>query len=304
VIHYVHADEIGSTLAMTDSNGDVTDQFAYSPWGELLGRTGTNTTTFTFVGGGGVTWEGGSLYRMGARYYDARLKRWLSADPIGMAGGANLYLYASANPLFWVDLLGLCGESAEAYYDRQPVLSAAPAIRYGRYAELTATVSAGKMEQAQAMTLGSGFNPGASYAQEVAIQNSANLWSAPMAEMASAAMIAKIGSWFGRAAKSIPPLRQQYINEVRALEDVGLNARAAGQTTEDTARMLQQMRRDLGVKYKDMTPADELARITARNVEIYGDPLGPTVDWFRANGKTWEQIIESAARPGGKDLGY
>jgi hypothetical protein len=31
-----------------------------------------------------------------------------------MAGGANLYLYASANPLFWVDLLGLCGES---YYE-------------------------------------------------------------------------------------------------------------------------------------------------------------------------------------------
>jgi RHS repeat-associated protein len=110
-IHYVHADEIGSTLAMTDSNGNVSDQFCYSPWGELLGRTGTNTTAFTFVGGGGVTWEGGSLYRMGARYYDARLKRWLSADPAGMSGGANLYLYANANPLFWVDLLGLCPDS-------------------------------------------------------------------------------------------------------------------------------------------------------------------------------------------------
>jgi RHS repeat-associated protein len=110
-IHYFHADENGSTLAMTDSIGNVSDQFAYSPWGELLGRTGTNMTAFTFVGGGGVTWEGGSLYRMGARYYDARLKRWLSADPIGMAGGANLYLYCNGNPLMWVDLLGLCGES-------------------------------------------------------------------------------------------------------------------------------------------------------------------------------------------------
>ena len=110
-IHYIHADENGSTLAMTDSNGNVSDQFAYSPWGELLGRTGTNTTAFTFVGGGGVTWEGGSLYRMGARYYDARLKRWLSADPAGMAGGANLYLYANGNPLYWVDLLGLCSQS-------------------------------------------------------------------------------------------------------------------------------------------------------------------------------------------------
>ena len=142
-IHYVHADENGSTLAMTDSNGNVTDQFAYSPWGELLGRTGTNTTAFTFVGGGGVYWEGGSLYRMGARYYDARLKRWLSADPAGMAGGANLYLYASANPLFWVDLLGLCGETyfenPGISWDEQQdsvVLRATLQEQLGRIAEL------------------------------------------------------------------------------------------------------------------------------------------------------------------------
>ena len=110
-IHYFHADENGSTLAMTGLNGDVTDQFCYSPWGELLGRTGTNTTLFTFVGGGGVLWEGGALYKMGARYYDARLKRWLSADPAGLSGGVNLYLYCNGNPLMWVDLLGLCGQT-------------------------------------------------------------------------------------------------------------------------------------------------------------------------------------------------
>ncbi len=108
-VHYVHADEIGSTLAMTDSSGSVSDQFAYSPWGELLGRTGTNTTAFTFVGGGGVTWEGGSLYKMGARYYDARLKRWLSSDPAGMAGGANLFAYCIGNPLALIDPEGKCG---------------------------------------------------------------------------------------------------------------------------------------------------------------------------------------------------
>ena len=43
--------------------------------------------------------------------------------------------------------------------------------------------------------------------------------------------------------------------------------------------------------------------IYARNIEKYGDKLGPTVDWLRAKGKSWEQIIESAGRSGGEDLG-
>jgi len=201
-IYYFHADENGSTLAMTDSNGNVTDQFAYSPWGELLGRTGTNTTSFTFVGGGGVYWEGGSLYRMGARYYDARLKRWLSADPAGMAGGANLYLYASANPMFWVDLLGLCVESADSYYSRQPTLSVTDTYG-GRYAELRSTISAGQMEQAQAMTLGASINAGAPYAQEMALQNAANLWTAPAGEFAAGAVMGRVASWMGRGANRL-----------------------------------------------------------------------------------------------------
>jgi len=53
-----------------------------------------------------------------------------------------------------------------------------------------------------------------------------------------------------------------------------------------------------------LTPPDVLEQITERNVAKYGDPLGPTVDWLRAQGRTWEQIIDSAARPGGQDLGF
>jgi hypothetical protein len=65
------------------------------------------------------------------------------------------------------------------------------------------------------------------------------------------------------------------------------------------------MRRDLGVQYKALTPADELARIYKTNIRDYGDPLGPTIEWLRGRGKTWEQIIESASRPGDlKRLGY
>ncbi|MNT71113.1 hypothetical protein D3C72_2095670 [compost metagenome] len=74
--------------------------------------------------------------------------------------------------------------------------------------------------------------------------------------------------------------------------------------SEQVARALHQLRRDLGVQYKNLTPAEILETIYARNLEKYGDKLGPSIDWLRANGKSWDEIIETASRPGGKDLGF
>ncbi|MDN5205233.1 hypothetical protein QQ008_27870 [Fulvivirgaceae bacterium BMA10] len=39
-------------------------------------------------------------------------------------------------------------------------------------------------------------------------------------------------------------------------------------------------------------------KIYARNLEKYGDRLGSTIDWLRKQGKTWDEIIESASKPG------
>jgi len=125
-------------------------------------------------------------------------------------------------------------------------------------------------------------------------------------------LLGSIGSAAGVLARAsanaatgeLPPLRQAYVNEVKGLEDVALNMRAAGASPEQVARQLHQMRRDLGVRYKGLTPEPQLEAIYARNLEKYGDKLGPTVEWLRAKGKSWEQIIESASRSGGKDLGF
>jgi len=103
--------------------------------------------------------------------------------------------------------------------------------------------------------------------------------------------------------EKIPPLRQAYVDEVKALEDISRKMKAEGATSEQIARQLHEMRRDLGVKYKNLTPPEKLKEIYARNLERYGDKLGTSIDWLRAKGKTWEQIIESASRSGGKDLG-
>ncbi|WP_238282018.1 RHS repeat-associated core domain-containing protein, partial [Yersinia wautersii] len=47
------------------------------------------------------------------RYYDPVMGRFTQPDPIGLAGGINLYAYAP-NPLGWVDPLGLTACSISA----------------------------------------------------------------------------------------------------------------------------------------------------------------------------------------------
>jgi uncharacterized protein RhaS with RHS repeats len=52
--------------------------------------------------------------RFGARDYDARVGRWTSRDPIGFSGGrANLFAYASNDPVGIIDPTGLADEGAE-----------------------------------------------------------------------------------------------------------------------------------------------------------------------------------------------
>ncbi|MFJ3009203.1 RHS repeat-associated core domain-containing protein [Pseudomonas fluorescens] len=44
------------------------------------------------------------------RYYDPSVARFVSRDPIGYAGGINLYQYA-ISPAQWVDPNGLCSST-------------------------------------------------------------------------------------------------------------------------------------------------------------------------------------------------
>ncbi|MFH1743200.1 MAG: RHS repeat-associated core domain-containing protein, partial [bacterium] len=111
-VYFYHFDRTGSTLALTDAGGSITDAYAYSPYGKLLTHQGESPQPFTFVGAYGIRQEGasGRIYQMRARYYDARLGRFLSREPlwpvIGDLRQINPYQYALNDPIQMLDMTG------------------------------------------------------------------------------------------------------------------------------------------------------------------------------------------------------
>lgn len=106
---FYHFDRMGSTLALTDKNGDPTDAYAYGPFGEPLAHSSPGTPStqpFTYIGAFGVRAEG-PLHHMRARYYDPMTARFLSRDPLAPRlddlKSTNRYAYASQNPLLYLD---------------------------------------------------------------------------------------------------------------------------------------------------------------------------------------------------------
>ena len=98
-------DGLGSTVALADDDGDITDQYSYDVFGATRSHTGSSGAEFTFAG---EQTDSSGLQYLRARYYDPENGRFLSQDPIPFL---QQYAYVGNNPVNFVDPSGLTGVS-------------------------------------------------------------------------------------------------------------------------------------------------------------------------------------------------
>ena len=109
--YWAHTDALGNVIAWTKaSDKTVARTYAYDQWGNVIATTGSLSD--------GVRWKGAwaplhrwtetaDLYHLRARWYEGLTGRFISEDPIGLAGGINPYAFARADPVNGADPTGL-----------------------------------------------------------------------------------------------------------------------------------------------------------------------------------------------------
>jgi len=98
------ADGLGSIIALADSSKNISNQYAYEPFGATTttGPINKNSCEFTSREN-----DGTGLYYYRARYYHPAIGRFVSEDPLDFFDGPNGYTYTINDPLDSVDSLGL-----------------------------------------------------------------------------------------------------------------------------------------------------------------------------------------------------
>ncbi len=133
---YYLYDGLGSTRALTNSTGVITDTYNYESFGEVLNQTGATPNDYLFTG---EQFDSDlDNYYLRARYYDQNIGRftqqdtWMGLDkePITL----NKYIYGEADSVNNIDPSGnfsLSGLSAAINIQRVLATASSPAVRVG-----------------------------------------------------------------------------------------------------------------------------------------------------------------------------
>jgi RHS repeat-associated protein len=116
---YYHGDLIDSAMLTTDAAGDANAPAAYTAFGELVTGYSELGTRYGYAGGWGyesdlLGLQGANtalaaltFQHLGWRWYQPDTGRFIQRDPIGLAGGLNVYDYVWGRPTIAIDPSGL-----------------------------------------------------------------------------------------------------------------------------------------------------------------------------------------------------
>jgi RHS repeat-associated protein len=114
---YLHKDLLGSTIAVTNASGAVSERYAYEPYGKRRNVNGTSDTTGALSGQstrrgftGHEMLDEFTLVNMNGRVFDPAVARFVSADPLIQAPSNlqsfNRYSYVMNSPTMGTDPSG------------------------------------------------------------------------------------------------------------------------------------------------------------------------------------------------------
>jgi len=108
---YLETDHLGTPIAASNMQGTVVWRWESDAFGATMPNEDPDgdgfLTTINLRFPGQYFDKESGLYYNWHRYYDPKLGRYLSPDPIGLAGGVNLYTYVNGNPISYTDPRGL-----------------------------------------------------------------------------------------------------------------------------------------------------------------------------------------------------
>jgi RHS repeat-associated protein len=111
---YYVFDAQGSVANRLDSGETLINSACYDAYGKHLSIPVLGTDPYGWNGRWGYYHDTETgLILCQNRYYDANQGRWLTRDPIGYAGGMNLYGYCEGGPIHGTDPTGLSSQATE-----------------------------------------------------------------------------------------------------------------------------------------------------------------------------------------------
>ena len=100
-------DANGNVSDLADANGNSLAHYEYDPYGNIAQQSGSEASANPFRFSTKYTDDETGLVYYGYRFYSPTLGRWPNRDPIGEAGGRNIYGYVVNAPVNLVDFFGL-----------------------------------------------------------------------------------------------------------------------------------------------------------------------------------------------------